>query len=66
MGFRSENVQTHHPLGCYKDWNDALLNRKSAELISQGEDDSFDYGEFMAEQKAEREQARNQKQSSHR
>ena len=66
MGFRSENVQAYHPLGCYKDWNDALLNRKSAELISQGEDDNFDYGEFMAEQKAKREQARNQKQSSHR
>ncbi|MCR3600517.1 toprim domain-containing protein, partial [Salmonella enterica subsp. enterica serovar Mbandaka] len=47
MGFRAENVQSYHPLGCYKDWNDALLNRKSAELISKGERDCFDYGEFM-------------------
>lgn len=47
MGFRKENVQAYHPSGCYKDWNDALLNRKSAELISKGERDCFDYGEFM-------------------
>lgn len=56
MGFRPECVQAYHPLGCYKDWNDALLNRKSAALINSGESDNFDYGEFMAEQKAEREQ----------
>lgn len=31
MGFRHEHVQAYHPLGCYKDWNDALLNKKSAE-----------------------------------
>lgn len=27
MGFRHEHMQAYHPLGCYKDWNDALLNK---------------------------------------
>ena len=48
MGFRPENVQAYHPLSCYKDWNDALLNKKSAELIAKGEPDTFDYAEFIA------------------
>lgn len=53
MGFRHEHVQAYHPLGCYKDWNDALLNKKSAELIAKGEPDTFDYAEFIADGKAE-------------
>lgn len=53
MGFRHEHVQAYHPLGCYKDWNDALLNKKSAELIAKGEPDTFDYAEFIAAGKAE-------------
>lgn len=54
MGFRHEHVQAYHPLGCYKDWNDALLNKKSAELIAKGEPDTFDYAEFIAAGKAEK------------
>ena len=53
MGFRHEHVQAYHPLGCYKDWNDALLNKKSAELIAKGEPDTFDYAEFIADGKSE-------------
>ena len=53
MGFRHEHVQAYHPLGCYKDWNDALLNKKSAELIAKGKPDTFDYAEFIADGKAE-------------
>lgn len=55
MGFRDENVRSYHPLGCYKDWNDALLNKKSADLISKGEADNFDYAEFIATGTTEKE-----------
>lgn len=40
MGFRRENVQANHPLGQYKDWNDALLGKKSPELASETD---YDY-----------------------
>lgn len=52
MGFRRENVQSFHPSGCYKDWNDALLGKKDASLIQQGECD-FDYAKFIQEGKEE-------------
>ncbi len=39
MGFRAENVQSYHPPGCYKDWNDALLGKLSPELKALGEID---------------------------
>ncbi len=63
MGFRQENVQSYHPLGIYKDWNDALLNKKSPSLTEQGFSDNFDYSEFMAEQRAEREAERQQREA---
>jgi hypothetical protein len=63
MGFRQENVQSYHPLGIYKDWNDALLNKKSPSLIEQGISDNFDYGEFVAAQRAEREAHRQQREA---
>lgn len=66
MGFRRENVQAYHPLGCYKDWNDALLNRKSADLIAKGEADNFDYAEFISSGKAEREREKQATKSYHR
>ena len=62
MLFRS-NVQSYHPLGIYKDWNDALLNKKSPSLIEQGINDNFDYGEFVAAQRAEREAERQQRET---
>ena len=61
MGFRHEHVQAYHPLGCYKDWNDALLNKKSAELIAKGEPDTFDYAEFIAAGKAEKQREKEEK-----
>lgn len=45
MGFRSENVQSFYPSGCYKDWNDALLGKKDVRLMLEGECD-YDYREF--------------------
>ena len=63
MGFRQENVQSYHPLGIYKDWNDALLNKKSSSLMEQGISDNFDYGEFVAAQRAEREAERQQREA---
>ena len=66
MGFRHENVQAYHPLGCYKDWNDALLNKKSAELIAKGEPDTFDYAEFIAAGKAEKQREKEEKNTYHR
>ena len=63
MGFRQENVQSYHPLGIYKDWNDALLNKKSPSLTEQGISDNFDYGEFIASQRAEREAERQQRET---
>ena len=39
MGFRAENVQSYHPPGCYKDWNDALLGKMTPELKALGEID---------------------------
>lgn len=66
MGFHPENVQAYHPLGCYKDWNNALLNRKSADLIAKGEPDTFDYGEFIAAVKAEKENEKQTMKSCHR
>ena len=56
MGFRQENVQAYHPSGIYKDWNDALLNKKSPSLVELGYEDCFDYGKFLAERKAEQEE----------
>ena len=66
MGFRQENVQSYHPLGIYKDWNDALLNKKSPSLTKQGISDNFDYGEFVAAQRAEREAERESSHGLHR
>ena len=66
MGFRQENVQSYHPLGIYKDWNDALLNKKSPSLTEQGISDNFDYGEFIAAQRAEREAERDDSHGLHR
>ena len=66
MGFRQENVQSYHPLGIYKDWNDALLNKKSPSLLEQGISDNFDYGEFVAAQRAEREAERESSHGLHR
>ena len=66
MGFRHEHVQAYHPLGCYKDWNDALLNKKSAELIAKGEPDTFDYAEFIAAGKAEKQREKEEKNTYHR
>lgn len=40
MGFRTENVQSYHPPGCYKDWNDALLGKVSPELKALGNTES--------------------------
>ena len=59
-------VQAYHPLGCYKDWNDALLNKKSAELIAKGEPDTFDYAEFIAAGKAEKQREKEEKNTYHR
>ena len=53
MGFADFTVQAFHPLGQYKDWNDALLGKKDQRLIDQGEID-FDYSKFAKEQEAER------------
>ena len=53
MGFADCMVQAYHPLGQYKDWNDALLGKKDQRLIDQGEID-FDYSKFAKEQEAER------------
>ena len=36
MGFRHEHVQAYHPLGCYKDWNDALHQQEVGRTDSQG------------------------------
>ena len=66
MSFRQENVQSYHPLGIYKDWNDALLNKKSPSLTVQGIIDNFDYGEFIAAQRAEREAERESSHGLHR
>ena len=66
MGFRHEHVQAYHPLGCYKDWNDALLNKKTAELIAKGEPDTFDYAEFIAAGKAEKQREKEEKNTYHR
>jgi hypothetical protein len=66
MGFRQENVQSYHPLGIYKDWNDALLNKESPSLMEQGISDNFDYGEFVAAQRAEREAERDDSHGLHR
>ena len=66
MGFHQENVQSYHPLGIYKDWNDALLNKKSPSLMEQGISDNFDYGEFVAAQRAEREAERESSHGLHR
>ena len=63
IGFRQENVQSYHPLGIYKDWNDALLNKKLPSLTGQGISDNFDYGEFVAAQRAEREAERQQRET---
>ena len=40
MGFRAENVQSYHPPGCYKDWNDTLLSKVSPELKALGNTES--------------------------
>ena len=50
----------------YKDWNDALLNKKSAELIAKGEPDTFDYAEFIAAGKAEKQREKEEKNTYHR
>jgi hypothetical protein len=63
IGFRQENVQSYHPLGIYKDWNDALLNKKLPSLMEQGISDNFDYGEFVTAQRAEREAERQQREA---
>ena len=55
MGFADFMVQAYHPLGQYKDWNDALLGKKDQRLIDQGEID-FDYFEFAKAQEAEKSQ----------
>ena len=63
MGFPEFTVQSCHPLGQYKDWNDALLGKKDQRLIDQGEID-FDYFKFAKAQEVERllqEQERKQK-----
>lgn len=52
MGFADCMVQAYHPLGQYKDWNDALLGKRDQQLIDQGEID-FDYFEFVKAQEAE-------------
>ena len=49
-----------------KDWNDALLNKKSAELIAKGEPDTFDYAEFIAAGKAEKQREKEEKNTYHR
>ena len=62
----SRACASYHPLGCYKDWNDALLNKKSAELIAKGEPDTFDYAEFIAAGKAEKQREKEEKNTYHR
>lgn len=42
MGFPRDNVMSWHPLGYYKDWNDALLDKKDMSLARFGETD-YDY-----------------------
>ena len=37
MGFRHEHVHAYHPLGCYKDWNDALLGKTNPEYLKETE-----------------------------
>lgn len=61
MGFTDCMVQAYHPLGLYKDWNDALLGKRDQRLIDQGEID-FDYFEFAKAQEAERQQEQERKQ----
>ena len=68
MGFADFMVQANHPLGQYKDWNDALLGKRDLRLIDQGEID-FDYFKFAKEQKAEKlqqEQERKQQEKEER
>ena len=66
MGFRQENVQSYHPLGFHKDWNDALLGKKDYTLAKEGGVD-FDYQKFMQDSKAEqREQEETNRNSFHR
>lgn len=55
MGFRDENVQSFHPLGCFKDWNDALLGKKDLSLVQQGETD-YDYRNLKADKDEEKEE----------
>ena len=43
IGFRNQ-ISANHPLGCYKDWNDALLGKGSQALIDAGEQ-PYDYHE---------------------
>ncbi len=42
MGFDRFKIQAFHPLGYYKDWNDALLDKKDMSLSRFGEAD-YDY-----------------------
>ena len=42
VGFEFPQVQSCHPLGQFKDWNDALLDKRDPRLIEAGEID-YDY-----------------------
>ena len=55
MGFADFTVQAFHPLGQYKNWNDALLGKREQRLIDHGEID-FDYFAFAKALEAERQQ----------
>ena len=53
MGFGFGQVQSYHPLGQFKDWNDALLDKRDPRLVEAGEKD-YDYQVQLEENKAQR------------
>ena len=52
IGFKNQ-ISANHPLGCFKDWNDALLGKESQELIDAGEI-RYDYLEVISDDEVER------------
>ena len=52
IGFKNQ-ISANHPLGCFKDWNDALLGKESLELIDAGEI-HYNYHDSVSEEELER------------
>ena len=51
IGFKNQ-ISANHPLGCFKDWNDALLGKESQALIEAGEI-HYDYREVISDEQHE-------------